>query len=153
MNCATKECWLGNPTQYENLSGREQESFNAAHLMGHMANWGYLEGQKINGDKFGADLLFYRSSDGNVLKVQLKGRVTLCKHYKGKNIHVAFRDKETDDWFVYDHDTVLQQVLDKGHLAGTQSWETTGGWSWSSNPLWLKHLMEPWRISGTSQDL
>ena len=60
------KCHLGKAVRYELLSGKEQESFNAAHLKSLMASWGYLEAFGVNGDKHGADLLFYRSSDGNV---------------------------------------------------------------------------------------
>ena len=140
-------CWLGDETKYEDLSGREQESYNAAHLMAQMAKWGYLEGSKVNGDKWGADLLFYRSEDGDVIKVQLKGRVTLSRHYRGKGIHVAYRNRDTEEWFLYNHDILLDQVLSKGYLTGTKSWEEKGGWSWSSNPPWLQELVDPWCIS------
>ena len=140
-------CWLGESIEYEKLSGKEQESYNASLLMGQMAQWGYLEGQKINGDKHGADLLFYRSSDGSVLKVQLKGRVTLSKHYQGKGLCVAFRNRSTGDWFLYDHDQILEKVISLGHLEGTKSWDMTGGWSWSAEPLWLQNILQPWRIN------
>ena len=141
------ECWLGNPIKYERLSGKEQESYNAALLVAQMAQWGYLESQKINGDKHGADMIFYRSSDAKVLKIQLKGRVTLSKSYAGKDILVAFRDRKSKSWFLYDHDIVLEKVLSLGYLAGTSSWEKTGGWSWSSNPSWLQEIMNDWKIS------
>ena len=85
MQVTDKEnCWLGKRTVYSNLSGKEQESFNSARLKSVMASWGYLEAFTVNGDKCGADLLFYRSYDGSVLKVQLKGRPTLDKKYSGK---------------------------------------------------------------------
>ena len=87
-------CWLGPKVKYHKLGHKEKESFNAAHLMAIMAKWGYLEASRINGDNHGADLLFYRSSDGNVMKIQLKGRVTLDKKYSGKDLYIAFPSKK-----------------------------------------------------------
>ena len=73
--------WLGPHVTYETLSNKEQESYNAAKLISVMADYGYLECAKINGDKWGADLLFYRTSDTDVKKVQLKGRASFSKLY------------------------------------------------------------------------
>ena len=75
--------WLGQRVTYSSLGSKEQESYNTSKLISAMAEYGYLECMKINGDKWGADLLFYRSSDSDVKKVQLKGRATFCKHYTG----------------------------------------------------------------------
>ena len=139
-------CWLGKPVRYEKLSGKEQESYNTAHLQSLMADWGYLECARVNGDKHGADLLFYRSTDSNVLKVQLKGRPTLNKSYAGKGIYVAFEDKQKKKWYVYDHDVVMNAALDQKKMTGTQSWEERGSWSWSYQPRWLENLLKDWEI-------
>tara|TARA_Y100001936_G_scaffold241507_1_gene277460 strand:- start:355 stop:873 length:519 start_codon:yes stop_codon:yes gene_type:complete len=139
-------CWLGVQTQYHTLSGKEQESYNAAKLRALMADWGYLEAFTVNGDKHGADLLFYRAEDGNIMKVQLKGRPTLNKAYKGKDIYIAFQHKSTGKWYVYDHDSVLASTLDLGHLAGTKSWDVKGSWSWPTIPAWLDHLLSGWHV-------
>lgn len=139
-------CWLGPKVQYKSLSGKEKESYNTAKLKSTMADWGYLEAFTINGDKHGADLLFYRSTDGDVMKVQLKGRPTLSKSYTGKGIYVAFQDKGTGKWFMYNHDEILGTVLDLGKLEGTVSWEQAGSWSWSSTPDWLQTVLAKWAV-------
>ena len=139
-------CWLGDKIQYSSLSGKEKESYNTAKLRSAMADWGYLEAFTVNGDKHGADLLFYRSNDGNVMKVQLKGRPTLSKSYRGKGIFVAFQDKSTGQWYMYDHDKILGTALDLGKLKGTVSWEKAGSWSWSSTPDWLHTVLKDWEV-------
>ena len=139
-------CWLGESTSYKDLGSKEQESFNSARLKSVMTKWGYLEAFTINGDKWGADILFYRSSDGAVLKVQLKGRPFLDKHYCGKDIHIAFEDKTTQVWYVYPHDDLMEVVLKSGRLLGTQSWDTRGSWSWSYIPKWLGKIITKWTI-------
>ena len=145
------DCWLGDRVSYRELSGKEQESYNAAKLRALMAEWGYLESVTVNVDKHGADLLFYRSSDGCILKVQLKGRPTLAKAYKDKDIYVAFQDKKTGSWYVYNHDVVLEQTLEQGKLAGSKSWDIQGSWSWSAIPSWLHTTLMDWRIPNSAQ--
>ena len=137
---------LGAPVQYDALSSKEQEAYNAAHLMGVMACRGYLESFKINGDKHGADLLFYRSSDTHVLKVQLKGRPTLGKEYEGKDLHIAYPDRKNDCWYIYPHDVVMQATLDLGKMAGTVSWEIAGLYSWGGPPKWMGDILSPYRV-------
>ena len=141
------ECWLGNEIKYDNLSNKEQESYNAVHLMKEMSRWGYLESSKINGDKHGADLLFYRAKDGDVKKVQLKGRVTFDKKYKDKDLFIAFQDKRKDRWYVYPHDVVVKQAMVMSSWALSKSWTEEGGYSWKPVPAWLVDILEPWKIT------
>lgn len=137
---------FGPPIDYTRLSGKEQESYNTAKLRSTLADRGFLEGFKVNGDKWGADMLFYRASDGLVLKVQLKGRATLDRHYVGKDIYVAFPSARDDSWYIYPHDEVLEATLALGKLVGTKSWTEKGGWSWPSPPVWLEKILKKWRI-------
>jgi hypothetical protein len=156
MKNNVKQCHLGMAVQYQQLSGKEQESYNAAHLKSLMASWSYLEAFVVNGDKHGADLLFYRSFDGHVLKVQLKGRPTIGKAYAGKDIYVAYEDKTTRTWYVYDHDTVMEEILSLGKCAGADSWDVKGSWSWSSPPAWLRNILKNWvvpRVQPMGEDL
>ena len=138
-------CWLGKKVKYEDLGSKEQESYNAAKLMTVMAEYGYLEVCKVNGDKWGADLLFYRSSDSDVKKVQLKGRATFAKHYMGKDIHIAFPLGE--DWYLYHHDEMAKSCEGKSTWLGTESWQSpTGGYSWRNPPKWMQEELSKWRI-------
>tara|TARA_R110000851_G_scaffold13767_1_gene47026 strand:+ start:211 stop:648 length:438 start_codon:yes stop_codon:yes gene_type:complete len=140
-------CWLGDQVVYDELGGKEKESYNSARLKAIMAKWGYLEAFNVNGDKWGADLLFYRSSDGDVLKVQLKGRATVDKHYENKDIYIAFEDKILGKWFLYAHDDVMNQILHTDRLVGTESWDVNGGWSWNKSPIWLLEILKEWEIT------
>ena len=138
--------WLGQQIVYTELGGKEQESYNAAQLISMMAQYGYLESAKINGDKWGPDLLFYRSSDADVKKVQLKGRATFAKHYMGKDIHIAF--PLDGHWYMYPHDEMAKACEGKASWIGTESWKSpTGGYSWGNPPRWMRDELEQWRIT------
>jgi hypothetical protein len=147
LNNFKDTCWLGTMIDYDKLSGKEQESFNSTKLRAAMSDWGYLESFIVNGDKWGPDILFYKSSDATIMKVQLKGRPFLDRHYCEKDIHIAFQDRENSEWYVYPHDDIMAKVLATGRLVGTKSWDIKGSWSWSYIPPWLGDILNPWKIS------
>jgi hypothetical protein len=139
-------CWLGEKADYKDLSGKEKESFNSAKLAAIMADYGYLECARINGDKWGADLLFYRASDADVKKVQLKGRVTFSKNYMRKDLYIAYPD--ADGWYMYPHDELVDQASAFSSWHETMSWfRPDGGFSWNVTPMWLQKLLRPWKIT------
>lgn len=124
---------------YDTLSSKEKESYNTAKLISEMAEYGYLEHMRVNGDKHGADIIFYRSSDCSVLKVQLKGRLTFKKSYIGKELCVAFpiRQNNKTSWYLYDHDELLNVVLEQSNIASTSSWLENGSYSWPKIPQFV----------------
>ena len=121
---------------YESFSSKEKESYNISKLIRLMADYGYLEHMRINGDKNGADIIFYRSMDCAVLKVQLKGRLTFKKSYQCKELFVAYPVHKNNkiSWYIYDHDNLLNYVLRETDISNTSSWAVKGSYSWPSAP-------------------
>lgn len=108
-----------------------------------MADYGYLEHMRVNGDKEGADIIFYRSSDCSVLKIQVKGRMTLKKNYSNKDLFVAFPGRSEDKtcWHIYNHDELLIKVLEESNISETESWNIHGSYSWPRIPKYaIKHI-------------
>ena len=58
------------------------------------------------------------------LKVQLKGRLTIDKKYKGKQIYMAFPMSET--WYLVPHDKLVQLVEEHTNWMETKSWGEEG---------------------------
>ena len=151
VHTAINDCWLGNLLSYADLDSKGQESYNSSKLVSIMADYGYLESAKINNDKWGADLIFYRSSDADVKKVQLKGRATFSKHYMGKDLYIAFPD--TDAWYLYPHDKIVELAIPGRSWHQTLSWlSPNGGYSWNVTPLWLQKILCPWIISKSANE-
>lgn len=149
INMAKKSCWLGDLVSYERLGNKGQESYNSSKLISIMADYGYLECAKINNDKWGADLLFYRASDADIKKVQLKGRATFSKHYMNKDLYIAYPDQK--GWYMYPHDKVVAIAKPNQSWPQTLSWSSPdGGYSWNVTPRWLRDILSPWQISETS---
>ena len=74
---------------YKELSPRQQESYNFQTVSAILAEYGYST-IRLNDDWQGADFIA-QHNDGEFLKVQLKGRLTLSKKYKTKDIYICFR--------------------------------------------------------------
>ena len=126
---------------YESFSSKEKESYNISKLISLMSDYGYLEHMRINGDKNGADIIFYRSSDCAILKVQLKGRLTFKKSYQYKELFVAYpvhKDGEIN-WYIYNHDDLLSYVLKETDIRTTSSWTDKGSYSWPRAPT---HILQ-----------
>ena len=122
------------PVDYAALNARQQEAFNFHKVAARLADFGYMS-VLLSDDYGGADFLAIHV-DGEVLKVQLKSRLTFQKKYLGKGVHVAMR--LGDDVLIYDHDEGVERVLALGKMTGTGSWEDKGSYTWSSFPVWAR---------------
>lgn len=74
----------------------------------------------------GVDFILYRESDGEVLKVQLKGRWMIDKKYIGRDIWIAFH--LSGRWYIAPHDTMVS-IGDKAGFTATKSWIDAGAYS------------------------
>ncbi len=74
----------------------------------------------------GVDFILYREEDGDVRKVQLKGRWNIDRKYIGRDIWIAFN--QSDEWYLAPHDDLVRM----GDVAGftkTSSWLVGGAYS------------------------
>lgn len=71
----------------------------------------------------GIDLIIHRESDGDFKLVQQKSRWTIDRKYVGRNIWIAFRDR--DEWFLAPHDELVGFGDAAGYTA-TSSWTDKG---------------------------
>lgn len=76
----------------------------------------------------GVDFILYRESDGELRKVQLKGRWTIDKRYKDRNIWMAF--PVGADWYLMPHDEMLAHANAEGKALESVSWTERGAYSW-----------------------
>ena len=77
---------------YNDLNGKEQESYNFQKASAVLADYGFLT-NLLKYDWLGADFLA-QHSNGDWLKVQLKGRLTLDFKYCDKNLYIMFEHKK-----------------------------------------------------------
>jgi hypothetical protein len=110
--------------EYNKLNGKQKEIYNFQRVSAHLADYGYTI-IKLDDDWMGADFIALHFDSNRYLKVQLKGRLTFDKKYKGKDLFICFYDK---DWFIYPHDELLR--LFEAEIANSSSWEEKGSYSY-----------------------
>ena len=71
----------------------------------------------------GIDLIAHREADDDLKLVQQKSRWTIARKYVGRNIWIAFRDR--DEWFLAPHDELVAFAEGAGYTA-TSSWNEKG---------------------------
>jgi hypothetical protein len=134
---------------YRDLNARQKENFNFQKVSAVLADYGFAT-IRLSDDWQGADFIAQHVS-GDVLRVQLKGRLAFSQKYRGKGLFVAFADG--DAWYLYPHDEVLSKVLARTKVGATRSWRERGGYTFAALPRQLRTLLEPYRISGSTRPI
>lgn len=128
-----------NHIKYETLNKRQKENYNFQKIASKLADYGY-NCLRLTDDWGGADFIAVHV-DGHAIKVQLKSRLSIEKQYNGKEIYIAF--DENNQWYIYAHDQLRDQLLNMGKMSGTKSWEQKGKYNWSSIPKYLvEHITQ-----------
>ena len=128
--------------RYEELNARQQESYNYQKVSAILADYGFVT-IRLSDDWRGADFIAQHVDGTTFLKVQLKGRLTLDRKYEGREIHICFRAGA--DWYLYPHDSIMEQILASSTITGTKSW-TKGLYTFPSLSRKLRGLLEPYRL-------
>lgn len=134
---------------YTRLNARQQENFNFQKVSAVLADYGFVT-MRLSDDWQGADFIALHV-DGDVLKVQLKGRFWLDKKYVGKGIYIAF--PSSDVWYLYPHDQLLEIVLREMPLAETPYWKSHGVRHMKTLTQRFRQLLEPYRITGDAKPI
>ncbi len=132
------------PVAYESLNSRQKENHNFQKVAARLADYGY-NCLRLTDDWQGADFMACHVDGETILKVQLKGRLTIDKKYLGKSIHIAFFHGQ--DCYIYDHDDFVVHLEQNGLIgADSVTWHQAGGRSWPSPPSWAIKLLSEYRI-------
>ena len=122
---------------YSGLNSRQKESYNFQKVSAVLADYGFIT-YRMHDDYHGAD--FHAVGvNGKVLKVQLKGRVTVDSKYLGKGLMIAFPNKP--DWYLYPHDKLYKIITN--HTSGAKS---NKGRNIGKIPHWLLPIISKYKI-------
>jgi hypothetical protein len=128
---------------YDQLNARQKERYNYQKVSAVLADYGFIT-IPLSDDWNGADFLAV-PIQGDVLKIQLKGRLTFMKKYLGKGLHVCFRDEQT--WYLYPHDEVLEKVRSERMIQTTESWNgDDGAYSFSKLSVRIREILVEFKI-------
>jgi hypothetical protein len=132
------------PIDYQQLNARQKENYNFLKVSAILADYGFMP-MRLSDDWQGADFIAPHI-DGDVLKVQLKGRLTFDKKYRSKGLYVTFPHE--GDWYLYPHDELLERVLADTEVAGTDSWSQQGAYSYPNLSKRILKMLEPYKLHG-----
>lgn len=127
-------------------NSRQKESYNFQKVSAILADYGYTT-MKLSDDWNGADFICQHWESGDFYKVQLKGPMTFCQKYIGKQIYLAFR--ANGNWYLADHDKLMMEIRDVSTYHTSPSWlEIKMEYSFKDTlaPKYLK-ILEKYRIA------
>lgn len=115
--------------EYSRLNSKQKENYNFHKVASVLANYGF-NSMRLNDDWRGADFISVHISNGEMIKVQLKGRFTIDKKYIGKDLYIAFI--EDDIIKLYLHDDAITVIQE--NIKNSISWKEKGLYSWGKTP-------------------
>lgn len=128
---------------YSTLNSRQKESYNFHKLAAELADFGFTC-MRLADDWEGADFLAVHYLGDSVLKVQLKGRLTIASKYEGKDLWIAFPHQ--GGWYLVQHDRLVEIVGEVTGFLETLSWES-GVYSTARPSKALLEALQPYCIT------
>ncbi|MDG1729775.1 MAG: hypothetical protein P8K68_03965 [Algibacter sp.] len=122
--------------KYSDLKSRQKENFNFHKVASVLANYGF-NSMRLNDDWQGADFISVHISNGEIIKVQLKGRFTIDKKYIQKDLYIAFIENEKIK--IYMHDDAIDILPE--NIKKSNSWKNTGLYSWGKTPVFYDSII------------
>jgi hypothetical protein len=120
--------------KYEELNSKQKENHNFHKVASKLANYGF-NSMRLNDDWEGAD--FISINNGEMIKVQLKGRFTIDKKYIDKDIYISFlEDKKVK---IFKHDDALSFM--PKNVKNSKSWSEVGTYSWGKTPEYFNSII------------
>jgi len=128
---------------YGDLNSRQKENYNFHKVAARLADYGY-HSMRLSDDFQGADFIALHINGEDLLRIQLKGRLTIDGKYEGRGIHVAFLDGKR--CYVYPHDEMVARVEALDIISGSSSWRDGRAYSWPSIPDWARSILAEYEI-------
>ena len=130
---------------YNHLNARQKETRNFHKIASELSEFGF-NSLWLTDDWQGADFISIHK-DGEIIKVQLKGRFTVDAKYLGKELYIAFFDNVLG-WFLYPHDQL--HTITMNHSLGANK---NGARSIGGVPKWLYPHLEIYIINKNNEYL
>lgn len=133
-------------TPYGKLSSKAKETYNFQKVSGKLVEYGFATNW-LNVDFKSADFVAVHFDGVQILKVQLKSRITISKKYIGKDIYICFPFKEEgsfDDtrFYLIPHEKLVEQIGQCTTWLKSNSWIKKGAYSASKPSKKLEGLLK-----------
>lgn len=132
-----------NRITFAELNSRQKENYAYQKVSAVLADYGFVT-MRLSDDWQGADFIAQHVDGKTMLRVQLKGRMTIEKKYLGKDLYICFRENE--QWYFVPHDEFVEWALTNTKIGTSHSWANGGGYSVPYLPRKIKVHLEQYRI-------
>lgn len=136
--------------KYHELKAKQKEIYNFQKVAGLLADYGF-NCIKLSDDWHGADFLAYHKDHEQTLKVQLKSRLYILRHLIGKDLYMAFPNKDRRLWYLIAHDELVELARLHTPWLDSGSW-AAGSYSTDSPSATMVAALRPHAI-GLDDDL
>lgn len=108
-----------------------------------LADYGFVT-MRLSDDWQGADFIAQHIDGQTMLRVQLKGRLSIAKKYMGKSLYICFQDN--DGWYFVPHDDFVAWAEENTKICTTHSWKVKGEYSVPHLPKNIKSEVERYKL-------
>lgn len=133
---------------YKNgLNHRQKENYNFHKIAALLADYGF-NSIRLSDDYEGADFLAIHINNRDILKVQLKGRLTFAQKYERKDLFICF--PYLGIWYLYPHDELWAKVSEIHNAQHTLSWTTSGTYNFPTPSTAIMELLNMYQLNSLS---
>jgi len=129
--------------KYKELGNKAKETYNFQKLSAILVDYGYATNW-LNVDFESADFIAVHFNGIDIIKIQLKGRMTIDKKYLNKEIYMAFPLK--GDFYLLPHDELVSVARESTTWLESSSWTDKGGYSSQSPSSETLKLLKQYKL-------
>jgi hypothetical protein len=129
--------------KYEELNSRAKETYNFQKVSALLVDYGFATNW-LNVDFESADFIAVHFNGIDILKIQLKGRVTIDKKYLNKNIYITF--PFNGEYYLVPHDVLIEITSRTTNWLESSSWIDNGGYSSQSPNNEMKKALDLYKL-------
>ena len=117
-----------NKIKYADLNAKAKETYNFQKVSAKLVDYGFSTNW-LNVDFESADFIAVHFNGLDILKVQLKGRISIYQKYLGKDIYMTWPDKKSNSFYLIPHAKLIEIIGETTNWLETPSWLEEGGYS------------------------
>ena len=129
--------------KYKDLNSRAKETYNFQKVSALLVDYGFATNW-LNVDFESADFIAVHFNGFDIMKVQLKGRVTIDSKYIGKEIWMAF--PVDNDFYLVAHDELIEIVKVTTTWIKSDSWNIHGGYSAGKPSVKMLEALQQYKL-------
>jgi predicted GNAT superfamily acetyltransferase len=130
-------------TEFQTLTTKQKYAYTFERASAALINRGYKV-MKLTKDPQKAYFVVKHADGSTFCKVVIKNRLYFDKKFIGHGFCFCFT--YDGQCYFYDHDEILQKVIQTGVITGTDSWEVKGVYHFPTLSVKLLQILEEYKL-------